>query len=194
MSFAGELGTLALLVSFFALAASNLGEAEAAANPVVVIETSMGSITAELYQDKAPKSVENFLAYVKAGFYNGTIFHRVIKGFMIQGGGFAADMKRKPTRPPIANEAQNGLSNARGTLAMARTPDPNSATAQFFINTVDNARLDYQGPQNFGYAVFGKVIEGMDVVEKIEAVATGTKGEHSNVPNAPVVIKSVRVK
>ncbi len=170
--------------------------AQETANPVVVIETSKGTITAELFKDKAPKSVDNFLAYAKAGFYNGTIFHRVIKGFMIQGGGMTAEMARKETRPPIVNEAKNGLSNAKGTLAMARTSEVNSATAQFFINTVDNARLDNRGdtPDVFGYAVFGKVIEGMDVVEKIEGVATGSRAGHNNVPMENIVIKSVRIK
>ncbi len=158
-----------------------------AANPVVIIETSMGSISVELFQDKAPKSVENFLAYVKSGFYSGTVFHRVIKGFMIQGGGLTADMNVKPTRPPIPNESSNGLQNTRGTLAMARKPDPNSATSQFFINTVDNTRLG-------GYAVFGKVVAGMDVVSKIESVTTGDKAGYQNVPITPVVIKSIRLK
>jgi len=156
-------------------------------NPVVVIDTSQGAITVELFQDKAPKSVENFMAYMKAGFYNGTIFHRVIKGFMVQGGGFTADMQLKPTRPPIVNESANGLQNLRGTIAMARRTDPNSATSQFFINTVDNQRLS-------GYTVFGKVIQGMDVVDKIESVATGTKGVYSDVPNSPIVIKAIHPK
>jgi peptidyl-prolyl cis-trans isomerase A (cyclophilin A) len=168
--------------------------AEPAANPVVVIETSMGDITVELYPDKAPKSVENFLEYVKSGYFKGTIFHRVIKGFMIQGGGFTLDMQRKQTHAPIPLEAQNGLSNKRGTIAMARTADPNSATSQFFINTVDNSRgLDY--PSNGGYAVFGKVTAGMDVVDKIESVPTGAKPPFAkDVPLKPVVIKDVRLK
>ena len=166
------------------------------ANPVVLMETSLGTITIELYQDKAPKSVENFLVYVNSGFYEGTVFHRVISGFMIQGGGMTADLNRKATRGPIENEATNGLKNARGTLAMARTADVNSATSQFFINTVDNAMLDHRStrPNEFGYAVFGIVMEGLDVVDKIRAVPTGTRGPFQDVPNEPVVIQSVRVK
>ncbi len=156
-------------------------------NPSVVIVTSMGNITVELLQDKAPKSVENFLAYAKSGFYNGTIFHRVIKGFMIQGGGLTADMQRKATRPPVPNESSNGLQNVRGTIAMARTADPNSATSQFFINTVDNQRLA-------GYTVFGKVTAGMGVVDKIESLPTGTKSGYNDVPTTPVLIKEVQVK
>lgn len=165
-------------------------------NPVVVIETSMGDITAELYRDEAPQSVENFLAYARAGFYDNTIFHRVIKGFMVQGGGLTADMSRKPTKPPIKNEATNKLSNERGTLAMARTGDPHSATAQFFINTVNNVGLNHKSekPPEYGYAVFGKVIDGMDVVDKIESVKTTERGGHRDVPVDPVVIKAVRVK
>jgi peptidyl-prolyl cis-trans isomerase B (cyclophilin B) len=168
-----------------------------AANPVVVIETSMGDITVELDKAKAPVSVENFLGYVKDGYYSGTIFHRVIKGFMIQGGGLTADMQRKAgTKAPIQNEAANGLKNARGTLSMARTSEIRSATSQFFINTVDNAGLDHKGltPDGYGYAVFGKVIAGMEVVDKIEGVATGSAAGHQNVPKEPVTIKAVRVK
>ncbi len=165
-----------------------------AAAPKVLMKTSLGDITLELYPDKAPKSVENFLAYVKSGFYNGTVFHRVIPGFMIQGGGFTADLRQKKTRAPIAIESRNGLSNLRGTLAMARTADPNSATAQFFINTVDNPRLDYAGDANPGYAVFGKVVDGMDVVDKIRAVPTGAKPPFaSDVPQTTVVIEKVSV-
>ena len=169
---------------------------EAQTNPTVIIDTSMGAITVELLQDKAPKSVENFLAYMKSGFYSSTIFHRVIRGFMVQGGGLTKSMEIKPTRPPIPNEAKNGLKNLRGTVAMARKSDVDSATSQFFINTVDNARLDHiEGdPQRFGYAVFGKVTAGMDVVDKIEAVATGNNGPYQNVPVEPVVIKSVKLK
>ena len=187
------LAVVATAAMFFWLAAASPA-AEPAANPVVVIETSMGDITVELYPDKAPKSVENFLEYVKSGYFKGTIFHRVIKGFMIQGGGFTLDMQRKQTRAPIPLEAQNGLSNKRGTIAMARTADPNSATSQFFINTVDNSRgLDY--PTNGGYAVFGKVTAGMDVVDKIESVPTGAKPPFAkDVPLKPVVIKDVRLK
>jgi cyclophilin family peptidyl-prolyl cis-trans isomerase len=183
-------------VLMMAMAAGTGGQT-AAGNPVVVIETSMGDITVELDKAKAPVSVENFLSYVKDGYYPGTTFHRVIKGFMIQGGGLAADMARKPgTKAPIQNEANNGLKNTRGTIAMARTSEVRSATSQFFINTADNAALDHKGmsPPEYGYAVFGKVIAGMDVVDKIEGVATGSKGGHQNVPVEPVTIKTVRVK
>jgi cyclophilin family peptidyl-prolyl cis-trans isomerase len=171
-------------------------EAAKTGNPVVVIETSLGNITAELYRDKAPKSVENFLGYVKDGFFAGTVFHRVIPGFMIQGGGLTPDLERKPTKAAIANEATNGLKNARGTLAMARTGEVNSATSQFFINTVDNAALDHKStaPADFGYAVFGKVVEGMDVVEKIEKVKTTAKAPYRDVPAEAIVIKAVRLK
>ena len=161
-------------------------------NPVVVIETSVGDITVELDQAKAPLSVANFLGYVKDGFYSGTIFHRVIKGFMVQGGGMTADGQKKPTKAPIRNEATNGLSNVRGTIAMARTNEVNSATSQFFINTVDNKGLDNSGidPAKFGYAVFGKVTAGMDVVDKIEKAPT----KPGDWPVDPVVIKGVKVK
>lgn len=172
-------------------------KADVAAAPLaskVLLKTSMGEITLELYPDKAPKSVENFLAYVKSGFYDGTVFHRVIGNFMIQGGGFTKDLQMKKTRAPIAIESKNGLSNMRGTLAMARTMDPNSATAQFFINTVDNPRLDYVSDANPGYTVFGKVIAGMDTVDKIKAVPTGPQGPfRSDVPTIPVVIEKVSV-
>lgn len=175
------------------LAAANVAAQE---NPVVVIETSMGDITVELNQDRAPISVENFLGYVKDGFYDGTIFHRVISNFMIQGGGFTAEMDKKPTRDPIKNEADNGLKNRRGTLAMARTPDINSATAQFFINVTDNAFLDHKGnnAQDYGYAVFGRVTEGMDVVNKIKDVKTGNVAGMQDVPTEPVVIKTIRMQ
>ena len=165
-------------------------------NPIVVISTSMGDIEAELYADKAPESVKNFLAYAQSGHYDGTVFHRVIKDFMIQGGGMLPDMSQKPTKAPIKNEADNGLKNTNGTLAMARTSVVDSATSQFFINVKDNAFLDHKSktPQGYGYAVFGKVISGMDVVEKIENVSTGSKGMHQDVPVEPVVIKSVTVK
>lgn len=164
-----------------------------AANPMVEMKTNMGVIVIELNQDKAPKSVENFLQYVKDGFYAGTIFHRVIDGFMIQGGGFEADMKPKPTRAPIENEAKNGLKNEIGTLAMARTPNPHSASAQFFINLVENRGLDYPSRDGWGYAVFGKVTQGMEVVQKIAKVKTGNAGGHQNVPSEPVLIESVRL-
>ncbi|HEY7473912.1 MAG TPA: peptidylprolyl isomerase [Vicinamibacterales bacterium] len=183
-------------VLMMAMAAGTGGQT-AAGNPVVVIETTMGDITVELDKAKAPVSVENFLSYVKDGYYPGTTFHRVIKGFMIQGGGLTADMQRKPgTKAPIQNEANNGLKNTRGTLAMARTGEVRSATSQFFINTADNAALDHKGmsPPEYGYAVFGKVIAGMDVVDKIEGVATASKGGHQNVPVDVVTIKNVRVK
>ena len=164
-------------------------------NPVALISTSMGDVKVELFKDKAPITVENFLAYANDKSYDGTIFHRVIRGFMIQGGGMTPDMKQKPTRPPIKNEAGNGLKNQVGTLAMARTNVVDSATAQFFINVKDNDFLDHKNetPQGFGYAVFGKVIAGMDVVRKIEAVSTGRKGMHEDVPTEPVVIQSVKV-
>jgi len=164
-------------------------------HPRVALETSLGRIVLELDAKRAPKTVENFLAYVRAGFYNGTIFHRVIRGFMIQGGGFDADMNKKETRPPIHNEAANGLRNERGTIAMARTNDPHSATAQFFINTVDNRPLDFKDAtvRGWGYAVFGKVVEGMDVVDAIEKVATTTKPPFADVPVEPVVIRTATI-
>jgi len=159
-------------------------------NPVVLISTNLGDITVELDRAKAPLSVENFLTYVKDGFYSGTIFHRVIKGFMIQGGGMTADGKEKPTRPPIKNEAANGLTNDRGTIAMARTGVVDSATAQFFINTgTKNDFLNHK-VRDYGYAVFGKVVSGMDVVDKIESVKT----QPGDVPVEPVVIKSIQLK
>lgn len=163
------------------------------ANPVILMQTNKGPIRIELYQDKAPITVANFLKYTKDGFYNGTIFHRVIKGFMIQGGGFTSDMKQKPTTPPIKNESYNHLRNERGTIAMARTNAPDSATSQFFINHVNNRPLDFDGPYKPGYAVFGKVTEGMDVVETIAAIPTKRAGPHGNVPVEPVVIEHVTV-
>ena len=164
-------------------------------NPVVVVKTSMGDITVELAADKAPISVKNFLDYVEAKQYDGTVFHRVIPGFMVQGGGFTPDMQQKPTRGPIKNEAGNGLKNVTGSLAMARTNAPDSATAQFFINVKDNGFLDHRDdtPQGYGYAVFGKVTGGMDVVKKIEGVKTTTRAPHQNVPETPVVIESIRL-
>lgn len=158
--------------------------------PRVKLSTTAGDIVVEVYPDKAPKTAENFLKYVQARQYDGTIFHRVIPGFMIQGGGFTPDMQEKPTRPPIALETRPDLKNDRGTLAMARTADPDSATAQFFINVVDNPRLNAPSPDGHGYAVFGKVVSGMDVVDKIRGVPTGNKGMHQNVPTTPVVIKT----
>jgi peptidyl-prolyl cis-trans isomerase A (cyclophilin A) len=161
----------------------------------VKLATSAGDIVIELDAAKAPKSVENFVAYVKAGHYNGTIFHRVISTFMIQGGGLTADMKDKPTRAPIPLESKNGLSNVRGSVAMARTNDPNSATAQFFINVKDNANLDAANSRDGnGYAVFGKVIAGMDVVDKIRDVPTGNKGPYADVPNTPITINTATLE
>jgi peptidyl-prolyl cis-trans isomerase A (cyclophilin A) len=161
----------------------------------VRLATSLGDIVVELDQEKAPKTVENFLSYVKAGHYDGTIFHRVIGNFMIQGGGMKADMSEKSTRPPIPLESRNGLSNARGTISMARTMDPNSATAQFFINVNDNANLDQANSRDGnGYAVFGKVVSGMDVVDKIKLVPVGDKAGHQNVPTTPVIIKKATLE
>lgn len=159
--------------------------------PKVKFSTSAGDFVVEVYPDKAPKTVENFLQYVRDKHYDGTIFHRVINGFMIQGGGFTQDMQQKPTRTPISLETRPDLKNDRGTIAMARTANPNSATAQFFINVVDNANLNAPMPDGHGYAVFGKVVSGMDVIDKIKSVATGSRGPYENVPTTPVVIKSV---
>jgi cyclophilin family peptidyl-prolyl cis-trans isomerase len=162
-------------------------------DPVVTIDTTLGKIKVKLNSEKAPISTENFLKYVDKKFYDKTIFHRVIKDFMIQGGGHLSDMKEKDTLfPSIKNEAKNGLSNKRGTIAMARTNDINSATAQFFINVVDNERLDHQSEDRYGYAVFGEVIEGMDVVDKIRAVKTTSKGDYQDVPEKTITIKSIR--
>ena len=155
----------------------------------VRMTTNHGDLVIELNEDKAPVSSANFLAYVNDGFYDGTIFHRVINGFMIQGGGFEPGMKQKDTKAPIENEARNGLKNSPYTLAMARTNDPHSATAQFFINVKDNSFLDYPGHDGWGYAVFGEVVEGMDVVDKIKGVATGNRGGHGDVPTDDVVIE-----
>ncbi|HZX32340.1 MAG TPA: peptidylprolyl isomerase [Rhodocyclaceae bacterium] len=162
---------------------------------MVKLQTNLGTITLELDAEKAPKTVENFLAYVKAGHYDNTVFHRVIKNFMIQGGGFEPDMNQKPTNTPIENEAANGLKNKRGTIAMARTNDPHSATAQFFINVVDNDFLDFKAPSGsgWGYCVFGQVVEGLDVVDKIKAVRTGNKGFHQDVPVEDVVIEKAEI-
>ena len=167
-----------------------------AANPKVIMTTNVGAITIELDADKAPKSVGNFLNYVQQGYYNGTIFHRVISDFMIQGGGFTPDLQRKPTNAQIKNEANNGLKNLKGTLAMARTSDPHSATAQFFINLKDNDFLNHRAanPRDWGYAVFGKVIKGMNVVEKIRNVQTGSKGPfRSDVPQTDIIIEKVEL-
>ncbi|MDL2271719.1 peptidylprolyl isomerase [Desulfovibrio sp. OttesenSCG-928-I05] len=169
--------------------------AEAGKRSLVKLETSMGEIMLELYPDAAPKTVENFLAYVQDGVYDGTIFHRVINGFMIQGGGFEPNMKPKGTRPAIRNEATNGLKNTVYTVAMARTSDPHSATNQFFINVANNDFLNYTSasPQGWGYAVFGKVVDGVDVVNRIKAVPTRTVGFHENVPQQPVVITKASI-
>jgi peptidyl-prolyl cis-trans isomerase A (cyclophilin A) len=182
--------TLAHLALSF-LAAGSIAFAAPALAQKVKLETSAGNIVIQLDAAKAPKTVDNFLQYVKAGHYNGTVFHRVINNFMIQGGGMTADLKEKPTRPPIGLESKNGLTNQRGTVAMARTNDPNSATAQFFINVKDNDFLNQaQARDGNGYAVFGKVVEGMDVVDKIRAVPTGP----GDVPLTPVVIKQATVE
>lgn len=163
-------------------------------NPIVVLETTQGDIVIELRQDRAPVSVQNFLAYAKSGHYDGTIFHRVLKGFMIQGGGMTPDLEQKPTRPAIRNEATNGLRNIRGTVAMARSAAVRSATAEFFINVEDNSQLNHRGllPSDYGYAVFGRVLEGMDVVDKIAALPVRRDGPHEAVPVEAVLIKKVR--
>jgi len=192
--------TLTVLVSVVTICAvlltplSNALAAESATK--VRIQTNLGDIVVELDQAKAPQTVANFLSYVNDGFYNGTVFHRVIDGFMIQGGGFTEDLQQKSTKPPIQNEADNGLKNDRGTVAMARTNDPHSATAQFFINVVNNDFLNHRSKttRGWGYAVFGKVVEGMDVVDKIRKTPTGPSGPfRQDVPKTPVVIQSVTV-
>ena len=190
---------VALIVHGLALAAEGGKEAKPDAqptNPIVLMKTSLGQIKLELWPDKAPETVKNFLSYVQEGFFNGTIFHRVIGNFMIQGGGFTPEMAQKPTHAPVKNEARSDVGNARGTIAMARTMVVDSATAQFFINVVDNTSLNHMdnSPAGFGYAVFGKVIDGMDVVDKIKDVATTTRGPFQNVPVTPVVIESVTVE
>jgi len=188
-----------LLLSFSILLSSSLGAQEnveeqvAPENPVVVLQTSEGDITLELFADKAPITVENFLGYVDSGFYEGTIFHRVIPNFMIQGGGFDKTMQKKTTNPPIKNESKNRMHNTRGTIAMARTNDPDSATAQFFINHRSNLQLDW-APGREGYAVFGEVIDGMDVVDYIAAVETARKGSMGDVPTETIIIESVERK
>ena len=178
----------------FLLAIATLVLSAAAwAAPSVEMQTSLGKMVIELNAEKAPGTVDNFLKYVKDGHYDGTIFHRVIEGFMIQGGGFTAAMDEKKTGKPIQNEARNGLKNQRGTIAMARRPDPHSATAQFFINHKDNAMLDAPGQDGWGYAVFGKVVRGIEVVDKIARVQTGNRGMHQDVPVEPVLIQSVKI-
>jgi len=185
----------ALSLIFLVSASVLSAEEKKAAGPRAALETSKGTIVIELFPQKAPATVANFLSYVQEGFYNETIFHRVIDKFMIQGGGFLVDMKQKNTHPPIKNEADNGLRNNRGTIAMARTQDPNSATAQFFINTKDNDFLNHEekSPQGWGYAVFGQVVEGMEVVDAISASKTGTKGHFRDVPVEMIIIKNVFV-
>jgi len=182
--------------SLFVILALIVGTVANAANPTVEIKTNQGAMTLELYPDKAPESVKNFLGYAKSGFYDGTIFHRVIDGFMIQGGGFDTAFKQKPTQAPIKNEADNGLKNVVYSVAMARTGDPHSATAQFFINVADNAFLDFRAPnvRGYGYAVFGKVIKGQDVAAKIAKLKTGASGPFdSDVPRTAVVLEKVTV-
>lgn len=174
-----------------ALTLGQITSAEAADNPRVTVETSMGTMVLELYPEKAPVTVKNFLAYVDAGFYDGIIFHRVIPGFVIQGGGFDVKMEKKSNNPPIKNEADNGLRNLRATLSMARTQDINSATSQFFINLKNNSNLDHSG-NNFGYAVFAKVVKGVSTIDKIAAVKTTTKGHYRDVPAEPVIIISAK--
>lgn len=170
--------------------------APAPGNPVVVVSTSMGEVTMELFKDRAPVSVQNFLQYAADGFYEGTIFHRVKPGYVVQGGGYTPEMVEKSTRPPILNEATNGLKNTRGSVAMARTRALRSATSQFYINLATNTALDHRGysPEDFGYAVFGRVLSGMDVVDKIAATPTGSSGPHDDVPLTPVVIQKVTVR
>jgi len=192
---AAVLGIVICLVALTPPASAQEGEAKE--NPVVVMKTNKGDIVIELNPEKAPDTVANFLQYVDDGFFDSTIFHRVIRGFMIQGGGYDIEFAKKPTRAPVKNESQNGLSNAAGTISMARTSDPNSATAQFFISTADNARsLDAGGRAgSYGYAVFGKVVEGMDVVKKIEIVPTGARGPfRQDAPQETVLIESVKRK
>ncbi|HEY1860300.1 MAG TPA: peptidylprolyl isomerase [Gemmataceae bacterium] len=182
-----------LMFAFAAILCAATPVAAADKNPVVVIDTSLGKIKVELYQDKAPITVKNFLGYVDDKFYDGTIYHRVMPDFMIQGGGFEPGMKEKKTKEAIKNESSNGLSNERGTVAMARTRAPNSATAQFYINVKNNPKLDKaNSPDDVGYCVFGRVLDGMDVVDKIKGVKTETKGDFENVPSEDVVIKSIR--
>jgi cyclophilin family peptidyl-prolyl cis-trans isomerase len=188
------------LKGFFCCACAMMAAIAGATNTVktltAVMTTSAGSLTLELDAARAPQTVSNFVAYVNAGHYTGTVFHRVIDGFMIQGGGFTAQMVQKPTRAPIRNEATNGLKNKRGTIAMARTMVVDSATSQFFINLTDNHFLDYRAsnPRGYGYAVFGRVIGGMEVVDKIAKVKTGNNGFHQNVPVEPVVITAVTIQ
>jgi peptidyl-prolyl cis-trans isomerase A (cyclophilin A) len=191
-----KLGTFLAVFTLCAVAASfstaSLAQTKKkAANPMVLVKTNMGSFKIELYPEQAPVTVKNFLDYVDKKFYDGTTFHRVIPGFVIQGGGFDKDLMRKATLPPIKNEATNGLKNLKATLSMARTNDINSATSQFFVNLKDNAALDHVGDAQYGYAVFGKVVQGFEVIEKIAGVKTTTKGPNENVPEKPVIIESM---
>ena len=181
------------LLAFVLMTWSYQAKAKALKNPEVIIATNMGDIKLKLNSEKAPTTVENFVKYINKKHYDGTTFHRVIKSFMIQGGGHLPDMSEKSTEAPIKNEAKNGLSNVRGTIAMARTNEVNSATAQFFINVVDNQRLDYSDDEHYGYAVFGEVVEGMDVVDRIKESKVGSKGEYENVPLEPVMIHSIKL-
>ncbi len=175
------------------LIAGGLLSVAALAAPSIDMQTSMGRIVIELDSEKAPKTVQNFVRYVDEGFYNGTVFHRVIPGFMIQGGGFTVDLQQKPAARKVENEGKKGLKNDRGTIAMARTPDPHSASSQFFINHRDNAALNYPASDGWGYTVFGRVTEGMEVVDKIAKVATGNRSIHQDVPLEPVIIESVKI-
>lgn len=192
MKFTGFFGIVAALALGLIVAApahsQKQGAAPAKEQNMVVLQTNYGDITLELFPEQAPITVENFLSYVDSGFFDGTVFHRVIPNFVLQGGGFDTQMQQKRTQAPIKNEADNGLKNARGTLSMARTQDVNSATSQFFINLNDNVFLDH-GTRDFGYAVFARVVEGMDVVDKIAAVPTGRHGMHSDVPKEPVIVE-----
>ena len=184
----------ALVITFAGLTGSTPAQTVSDAKPVkIVMETSKGTIELELDAAKAPISVANFVSYVKKGFYDGLIFHRVIPDFMVQGGGFTPDMQQKEPDAKIQNEAKNGLKNVKGTLAMARTPDPHSASSQFFINLKDNSFLDYPGRDGWGYTVFGKVVQGFDIVQKIATVPAGNAGPHQNVPTIPVLIESVKL-
>ncbi|MFP1726952.1 peptidylprolyl isomerase A [Lonsdalea quercina] len=182
---------LATIATVFTLSAFSPAFA-ATASTHVLLTTSAGNIELALDDQKAPESVKNFVSYVDSGFYNGTVFHRVIPGFMVQGGGFTSDLKQKATNPPIKNEADNGLRNLRGTISMARTTEKDSATSQFFLNVADNAFLDH-GQRDFGYAVFGKVVKGMDVADKISQVQTENVGPYQNVPIKPIVIQSAKI-
>jgi cyclophilin family peptidyl-prolyl cis-trans isomerase len=187
---------LLLLLAQAPARASTPAASATQSDPVVVLDTTAGAITIQLYADKAPDSVQNFLEYVRDGFYSGTIFHRVVTGYVIQGGGYTPELVEKTTRPPVRNEATNGLTNTRGTLAMARMSAVRSATSQFFINLANNSRLDHRGysPDDYGYAVFGRVIAGMDVVDRIAAEPTGSRDGMDDVPVTPVVIKSATIR